>query len=169
MVEAKNTNAAAGSAATVAPELVSQIDDAPARRIAPNISLRQSRRDALSMMAATAVCSIAAEGIAPSPASADDRDASTAGMSPARLQASQNAANRAPWTALRSRPKHPGSHHRQSRVSANYRCPIPDFRPGTRIRRPARNGKRSWIISPTRLWFRRGKSGIGLASLWSRP
>ena len=91
MVDAKSTSASADSSATVAPQLVSQNEDVPARGIPPNISLHQSRRDVLSIVAATAVCSIATEGIAASPANEDELDASTA-----QLQAAQNAANSVP-------------------------------------------------------------------------
>ena len=54
------------------------------------------RRDVLSIVAATAVCSIATEGIAASPSNRDELEACTAGKSPAQLQAAQNAANSIP-------------------------------------------------------------------------
>jgi epsilon-lactone hydrolase len=130
MVDAKNTSASADSAATVAPHLISQIEDAPARGILPNISLRQSRRDVLSMVAATAVCSIATEGIAASPANEDELDASTA-----QLQAAQNAANSVPGPRFvpgRSIPvPTTASPEFQQTIAAPYRIPAWDADPKT--------------------------------------
>jgi epsilon-lactone hydrolase len=135
MVDAKSTSASADSSATVAPQLVSENEDVPARGIPPNISLHQSRRDVLSIVAATAVCSIATEGIATSPANADECNASTAGMSPAQLQAAQNAANSVPGPRFvpgRSIPvPTTASPEFQQTIAAPYRVPAWDADPKT--------------------------------------
>ena len=133
MVDAKNTSASADSAAAVAPQLVFQIKAAPARGILSNISLHESRRHVLSMVAATAVCSIATEGIAASPADGDERDACTVGMSPAQLQAAQNAANSVPGPRFvpgRSIPvPTTASPMFQQTIAAPYRIPAWDADP----------------------------------------
>ena len=95
----------------------------------------QSRRDVLSIVAATAVCSIATEGIATSPANADECNASTAGMSPAQLQAAQNAANSVPGPRFvpgRSSPvPTTASPEFQQTIAAPYRVPAWDADPKT--------------------------------------
>jgi acetyl esterase/lipase len=89
-----------------------------------------SRRDVLSTVAATAVCSFATEGIAASPANGDKCDASTAGMSPAQLQAAQNAANSVPGPRFvpgRSIPvPSTASPEFQQTIAAPYRIPAWD-------------------------------------------
>jgi monoterpene epsilon-lactone hydrolase len=94
-----------------------------------------SRRDVLSTVAATAVCSITTEGIAASPANGHKCDASTAGMSPAQLQAAQNAANSEPGPRFvpgRSIPvPTTASPEFQQTIAAPYRIPAWDADPKT--------------------------------------
>jgi hypothetical protein len=83
----------------------------------------------------TAVCSIATEGIAANPANAVECNGSTASMSPAELQAAQNAANSVPGPRFvpgRSIPvPNTASPEFQQTIAAPYRVPAWDADPKT--------------------------------------
>ena len=93
------------------------------------------RRDVLSIVAATAVCSVATEGIAASPSNREELGACTAGMSPAQLQAAQNAANSVPGPRFvpgRSIPvPNTASPEFRQTIAAPYRVPAWDADPKT--------------------------------------
>jgi hypothetical protein len=83
----------------------------------------------------TAVCSIATEGIAANPANAVECNGSTASMSPAELQAAQNAANSVPGPRFvpgRSIPvPNTASPEFRQTIAAPYRVPAWDADPKT--------------------------------------